>query len=84
MTEVELQQAKAKVCANIVLRSERPASRMFTVGGAWIQRRAYLTVKQTVERYRAVTVAEVNDVLRKYPLSKNMTVAVGPLQSLGT
>ena len=48
----------------------------------WIQRREYRTVRQTVELYRAVTVDEVNAVLRKYPLTKNMTVAVGPLESL--
>ena len=84
VTEEELNQAKAKICASIVLRAERPSSRMFSVGGGWIQRREYRTVKQAVERYRSVTVNEVNDVLQKYPLSQNMTVAVGPLQTLGT
>ena len=83
VTEEELQQAKAKVCASIVLRAERPSSRMFSVGGGWIQRREYRTVKQAVERYRSVTVDEVNEALKKYPLSKNMTVAVGPLETLG-
>ena len=82
VTEEELQQAKAKICAHLVLGSERPSRRMFSVGGAWIQRREYRTVRQAVERYRAVTVDEVNEVLRKYPLSNNMTVAVGPLKTL--
>ena len=82
VTEEELEQAKAKVCAHIVLRSERPSSRLFTVGGGWIGRREYRSVKQTVDQYRAVTVDEVNRLLKKYPLSHNMTVAVGPLESL--
>lgn len=78
----ELEQAQAKVCAHIVLRSERPASRLFAVGGAWIQRREYKTVKEAVEAYRSVTVDDVRRVLEKYPLSHNMTVAVGPLDEL--
>lgn len=82
VSEDELEQAKAKVCAHIVLRSERPSSRLFAVGGAWIQRREYLSVKESVDAYRAVTVDDIHRVLKKYPLSHNMTVAVGPLESL--
>ena len=82
ITDDELEQAKAKVCAHIVLRSERPSSRLFSVGGGWIQRGEYLSVKQAIDAYRAVTVEDVHRVLKKYPLSQNMTVAVGSLESL--
>lgn len=82
VTEDELEQAKAKICSNIVLRAERPSSRLFTVGGTWMQRREYKTVKESLESYRAITVADVNRMLQKYPLSRNMTLCVGPLTEL--
>jgi predicted Zn-dependent peptidase len=82
ITGDELEQARAKVCASIVMRSERPSNRMFSVGGGWISRREYRTVKEAVEIYRAVTIDDVHRVLEKYPFTKNMTVAVGPLTEL--
>jgi predicted Zn-dependent peptidase len=82
VTEEELAQAKNKVCAHLVLQAERPTSRMFSVGNAWIQRRQYKTVRETVAAYRQVTIADIQRVLKKYPLTKTATVAVGPLSNL--
>jgi len=84
ITEAELEQAKNKTCAHLVLQSERPTNRLFSVGNAWLQRRQYKTVRQTVDRYRAVTLADIAAVLMKYPLSQPATVAVGPLSELPT
>jgi predicted Zn-dependent peptidase len=82
ITEEELAQAKNKVCAQIVLHSERPTNRLFSVGNAWIQRRQYKTVREAVDAYRAVTLDDIARVLKKYPLSRTATVAVGPLTEL--
>lgn len=82
VTEEELAQVQNKVCAHIVLQSERPASRLSSVGNGWVQRRQYRTVRQTVEAYRAVTVDAIAAVMKKYPLSANTTVAIGPLTEL--
>src|SRR5262245_49320374 len=82
LAEDELKQAQNKVCASIVLQSERPTNRMFSVGNAWIQRRQYKTVREAVEAYRAVTIDDINRVLKKYPPSQTATVAVGPLSEL--
>ncbi len=49
VTEVELRQAKNKVKARVVLSSERPRSRLFNVGGNWLQRREYRTVADDLE-----------------------------------
>jgi hypothetical protein len=54
------------------------------VGNAWIQRRQYKTVRENVEMYRAVTLEDIARVLKKYPLRRTATVAVGPLTSLAT
>jgi predicted Zn-dependent peptidase len=82
LTEEELTQAQNKVCAHIVLQSERPTNRMFAVGNGWIQRRQYKTVREAAARYRAVTLDDIHRVLKKHPLSRTTTVAVGPLTSL--
>ena len=83
VTPGELTQAQNKVCAQIVLSAERPASRMFSVGNGWVQRRQYKTIRQQVDAYRDVTLADIAAVLKKYPLTQNTTVAVGPLTELG-
>src|SRR5262245_50602817 len=82
ITEQELEQAKNKICAHIVLQSERPTNRMFAVGNAWIQRRQYKTVREAVDAYRAVTLDDIHRVLKRYPLSHPATIAVGPLTEL--
>jgi predicted Zn-dependent peptidase len=82
VTEEELDQAKNKVCAQIVLHSERPTNRLFSVGNSWIQRRQYKTVREAVNAYRAVTLEDITRVLEKYPFSRTSTVAVGPLTEL--
>lgn len=82
ITEEELQQAKNKTCAHVVLQAERPTNRMFAVGNAWMQRRQYKTVREAADAYRAVTLDDIRAVIRKYPLTRNTTVAIGPLTEL--
>jgi predicted Zn-dependent peptidase len=78
----ELQQAKNKVKARVVLSSERPRSRLFNVGGNWLQRREYRAVADDLAALNAVTVDDVHAVLKKYPLSRTSTVTVGPLETV--
>lgn len=78
ITEDELELVKSKVCSQIVRRSERPSSRLFSVGNSWLQRRDYKAVKDTLAAYQAVTVRDVNEVLEAFPTSRTMTVSVGP------
>ncbi|MBC7852251.1 MAG: insulinase family protein [Pirellulaceae bacterium] len=82
VTAEELNQAQNKICAQIVLSAERPSSRMFSVGNGWVQRRQHKTIREGVEAYRKVTLQDIAAVLKKYPLTENTTVAVGPLTAL--
>lgn len=75
----ELQQAKNKVKARVVLSSERPRSRLFSVGGNWLQRREYRAVADDLAALDAVTLDQVRAVVQQYPLSRRSTVTVGPL-----
>ncbi|MEX2113876.1 MAG: pitrilysin family protein [Pirellulales bacterium] len=82
VTEAELSQAKNKVNSRVVLSSERPRGRLFTVGANWLQRHEYRTVQQDLQAIDAITVAQIADVLRRYPLSQNTTMAIGPIEKL--
>jgi predicted Zn-dependent peptidase len=82
VSEAELTRAQSKFCSQVVLQGERPANRLFSVGGNWIQRREYRTVRDTVESYRAVTCRQIRELLDRFPLTAPTPVAVGPLEQL--
>jgi predicted Zn-dependent peptidase len=78
----ELQQAKNKVKSRVVLGSERPQNRLFNVGGNWLQRREYRTVADDLRSIDSVSIADMQRVLAKYPLTRMTTIAVGPRESV--
>lgn len=82
VTEAELAQAKSKINSRVVLGSERPRGRLFSVGGNWINRREYRTVAMDLAAVDAVTVQEIATLLKKYPLTESTTIAVGPLATI--
>jgi predicted Zn-dependent peptidase len=82
ITQAELDQAKSKINSRVVISSERPRGRLFTVGANWIQRREYRSVRDDLDAVEAVSLAEIAAVLKKYPLSKATTCVVGPLERL--
>jgi predicted Zn-dependent peptidase len=82
VSQAELAQAKSKINSRVVLSSERPRGRLFTVGGNWMQRREYRTVKDDLEAIDAVTIDEIRDLLSRYPLSVSTTLAIGPAAEL--
>jgi predicted Zn-dependent peptidase len=81
--EQELLQAKSKVKSRVVLGSERPRNRLFNVGGNWLQRREYRSVADDLQALESVTLADVHQVLRDFPLTKQTTVTIGPLKTWG-
>ncbi len=78
VSENELRQAKNKVKSRVVLSSERPQSRLFSVGGNWLQRREYRAVADDLKSLDDVTVDDLHAVLKKFPLSRYTTITVGP------
>lgn len=79
IAEAELSQAKSKISSRIVLGSERPRGRLFSVGGNWMQRREYRTVQHDLQTIDAVQLDELTAVLARYPLSISTTLAIGPI-----
>ena len=83
-TQEELIQAKNKVKARVVLGSERPRNRLFNVGGNWMQRHEYRTVRDDLAAIDAVSLDDIHAVLTQYPLTNCTTLTIGPLEDLGT
>lgn len=82
VTPDELQQAKNKVKARVVLGNERPRSRLFNVGGNWLQRREYRSVADDLEAIDSVSLEDIHQALQAYPLHEHATVCVGPVESI--
>lgn len=78
----ELTQAKNKVLARSVLRSERPMGRLMSLGFHWTYRREYLAVEREQDAYAAVTLDDVRRVLDRWPLLPLTIVSVGPTTEL--
>lgn len=79
VTAVELVQAKSKIASRIVLSSEKPRGRLFVVGTDWVQRRQYRSVADDLDAVASLSLDAVHSVLARFPLTRNTTVAVGPL-----
>lgn len=81
VTERELDLAKNKITSHIVLKSERPMNRLFSIGSNWLVLKEYWAISQVVDAYRAITLDDLHQLLESYPLTRCSTVAVGPLDS---
>jgi predicted Zn-dependent peptidase len=77
-TEEELVQAKNKVLARSVLRSERPMGRLASLGFHWMYQRAYISVEQELEAFGRVPLDDLRRVLSDWPLWPMTIVSVGP------
>ncbi|HBO43010.1 MAG TPA: insulinase family protein [Planctomycetaceae bacterium] len=82
VTVEELRQAKNKVRSRAVLSSERPRGRLFMVGTDWLARREYLSIAEELDLLEAITLDEINAVLRMFPLSRNTTMTIGPRKNV--
>ena len=82
ITPEELSQAKNKIRSRIVLSSERPRGRLFVVGSDWMYRGEYRSTDDDLDTVAAMTVDAIHAVLAKYPLSRNTTMTIGPLEDV--
>jgi predicted Zn-dependent peptidase len=80
--EEELSQARNKLLSRVVRSGERPKGRMLAIGNHWTYQGEYRSVDDELRAYEAVTLKEVRQVLKRYPLPKVTTLALGPLQEL--
>ncbi|MEZ6087624.1 MAG: hypothetical protein R3C05_06285 [Pirellulaceae bacterium] len=58
----------------MILASERPSSRMFSIGNAWQARGVYETLDEQLNRYRRVSKDDLQRVLAAYPMHHQVQV----------
>jgi predicted Zn-dependent peptidase len=77
ITDKELQLAKNKVRAGMILASERPSNRLFSIGNGWLSRRKYETVREATANYERVTLDDVQEAFDKLANRVRVRVSVG-------
>lgn len=78
ITEREIELAKNKICSGMILGSERPSNRLFSVGNAWLNREKYETVAEAVQHYKKVTRDQLQESFAALLNRVNVTVTVSP------
>lgn len=81
VTEQELQKAKNKVLSAITIKSEQPMGRLTNLGLNWVYSQQYKSVADDVNAIKAVTLDEVNSLIKAYPPANYTKVALGPKAS---
>jgi predicted Zn-dependent peptidase len=57
--EKELELARRKISASLVLSDEKPANRLFALGTSWLNRRSYEPLDVVLGRYASVTTEDI-------------------------
>ncbi|MCU0707047.1 MAG: insulinase family protein [Pirellula sp.] len=78
ITERELELAKNKVRSGMILASERPSNRLFSVGNGWLTRRKYESVREATENYQRVSLEQVQSAFEQLAQRPRVRVSVGP------
>ncbi len=78
----ELARAKNKVLSSMVLKNELPLGRLEDLGSNWLYLGEYRSVEEDVKAVKAVTVDEVNALLRAIDLTSYTQYSLGPAGSV--
>jgi predicted Zn-dependent peptidase len=79
--EDELTKAKNKVLSALVIKNELPIGRLVDLGFNWTYLRQYRTIEQDVSSIKTVTVADINALIKEYPLSEYAQFSLSPAQN---
>ncbi|MGD0572826.1 MAG: pitrilysin family protein [Sedimentisphaerales bacterium] len=81
VTEDELTKAKNKVLSALVIKNEIPMGRLVDLGFNWTYLGQYRKIEEDVKAVKAVTVAEINTLLKDYPLGEFAQFSLAPAQN---
>lgn len=68
-SEADLERAKAKIVSRIVLDGESPMGRLMSLGLEWSYRKTTTPLSETIARVRAVSRADIERALKKFPMN---------------
>jgi predicted Zn-dependent peptidase len=78
VTEDELVKAKNKVISALVLKNELPMGRLVDLGFNWVYLGKYRQIDEDIKSIKAVTTAEINALIKEYPLSDFAQFSLSP------
>jgi predicted Zn-dependent peptidase len=76
--EDELQKAKNKVLSALVIKNELPMGRLIDLGSNWIYLKEYHNIEDDVKAVKAVTVDEINSLIRQFNPGDFTRFSIGP------
>ncbi len=82
ITEKELQAAKNKISSSVTLQGELPMGRLVPLGFGWTYRKEYRPLADELVALNAVTLDEINELLKQYPLENITRLGLGPIASI--
>jgi predicted Zn-dependent peptidase len=80
-TADELVKAKNKVLSALVIKNELPMGRLVDLGFNWTYLGQYRPVEEDVKAVKAVTVDDINSLIKDYPLGEFAQFSLGPAHS---
>lgn len=81
-TPNELEKARTKMLSRMVRSSEKPMSRLLSIGTQWTYLNKCFSISEEMEKYRKVNDHQIRQVLDRYPLKQCSIEALGPLKSI--
>lgn len=81
-TSVELEKARTKMLSRMVRSSEKPMSRLLSIGTQWSYLNKCFSISEEMDKYRKVNEHQLRQVLDRYPLKQISVEALGPLKTL--
>ncbi len=78
IAEEELQKAKNKVLSAITIKSEQPMGRLVGLGFNWVYRNEYRSMAQDVADVKAVTVEDINALIKEFKPGEFTMYSLGP------
>jgi len=81
VTEAELTKAKNKVLSALVIKNELPMGRLVDLGFNWTYLNQYRTIEQEVWAVKAVTVPEINTLIKEYPFTDFTRFSLAPTKA---
>ena len=76
VTEKEMELARNKIEAGLILSDERPSNRLFALGQSWLARKNYEPIDAVLSRYRDVTAADIQRIAEQTINVDSVTVRV--------
>jgi predicted Zn-dependent peptidase len=78
VSQAELESAKNKMLSAVTIRCEQPMGRLVSLGINWIYNHQYQSVQQDVDAIKAVSVADISDLIRQLKPAKFTMLSLGP------